>query len=377
MSILFFMNELREGAGMINREVGFAKELVKRGWNVGILSFFKPSWNIEEPKITVQSCLPLKYYWFLYEHIFFYPLIALIVFIRLYRLKPTVLMVDQHQEAFWALLFRPFFRYQVVFTYHGVAAGKFFSEKEANRFDQIRKKSYQQLKKCDRVLVVSQFLVSELKKEGISSKKIFNGVDILRFNPSRRMISMKTISPQLLFVGRYSEYKGALNIVESFAFVKKQIPDAELIMHAFHDSIPYMKKIRKAIDSHSLHDCCHLFGPLSFDEVPFRINACSLFVNGSLDETFAMPLLEAQACGIPCVAFNRGGIPEVVKHNETGILVDSENVEEFGAAIISLLKDSARRKSLSLNALKNAQRYQYNVLVEELIDVFEELKSKT
>ena len=58
-----------------------------------------------------------------------------------------------------------------------------------------------------------------------------------------------------------------------------------------------------------------------------------IFCNASLNEPFGRVIAEAQGCGLPVVAFNTGGIPEIVEHNESGILVSDRNLKSFTDAI--------------------------------------------
>lgn len=354
---------------MINREVAIANLLSQNNsFHIDILSYFRPSSKSLKvsPAIKVTTVLPTKFRDFFYENPLVYPFVFFLVLYRLLKLKPDYVFVDLHQEAMWALLFRRLLGYKVCFTYHGVADAKFFPEKIAHKLKWIRQKTYKYLRKCDQVIAVSRFVQEELKGQGIESQVIYNGVDPDFFNPSNKIKNLEKKGPILLFIGRYSEYKGALNIVKAFKSIKDHVPDVELILHGFFDSEAYLSEIRKCVEENKLTDSCHIFGPVDWSEVPIKINQCDIFLNGSLDETFAMPLLEAQACGKPCVAFKAGGVPEVVKEYVSGFLAPPEDVGSFANGVIRLLNDQNLYKQFSASALENSRNFLYGDISLEI-----------
>lgn len=82
------------------------------------------------------------------------------------------------------------------------------------------------------------------------------------------------------------------------------------------------------------------------DDVPRMLSIMDIVAMPSLNEAVGMTLIEAQAMGIPVVATNVGGIPEVVRNNETGILVPPENAPALAEAVMELLSDAAKRRRM-------------------------------
>jgi glycosyltransferase involved in cell wall biosynthesis len=83
--------------------------------------------------------------------------------------------------------------------------------------------------------------------------------------------------------------------------------------------------------------------------MPFVFNAADLYVTTAIEEAFGQTLLEASACGVPAVAFNVGGIKDIVVHEETGLLVDRISASDLLAAIERLVGDAALREKLGRN----------------------------
>lgn len=369
---IFFLNILRPGAGMINREVGIAREFAKRGQDVMILSYFKPSMDTSKELFEVRKIWPVRYFSFLYENPLVYPFVFIYLLIFFWRTRPSKVFVDLHQEAMWAILFRSLFKYEVIFTYHGVAKSPLFREKVTKEYNRIREKSHQYLLKADKVIVVSDFLKQELEEIGCYAETVYNGVDLECFNPKLVYRSIKAIAPLLLFIGRYVEYKGAHYIVESFVEIAKQNSEVELIMRGVFESEEYQQKIENIITENGLSQRVHIDGPVDWKEMPKLINLATVFVNGSTYETFGMPLLEAQACGCPCVAFEAGGIPEVVNDRETGILAPPADCKKFAEAVIEIINDDELRDKMSKRAMDWSKRFSYENITDDLEKVLDE-----
>ena len=70
----------------------------------------------------------------------------------------------------------------------------------------------------------------------------------------------------------------------------------------------------------------------------------------SKNESFGLAALEAMSCGVPVIASNIGGIPEVVEHNKTGFLSDVGDIEEMAENAVRLLKDKDLHQNFAIAA---------------------------
>ncbi|MDY0039713.1 MAG: glycosyltransferase family 4 protein [Desulforhabdus sp.] len=111
---------------------------------------------------------------------------------------------------------------------------------------------------------------------------------------------------------------------------------------------PMEKELRRIADE-LLPGMVFFAGRVERKNMPAYYSAADLFVFPGLGESLGMVFLEAQACGCPVVALNTAGVPQVVLHNKTGLLVDRDGGKSMAEAVISLLENRRRREKLAVN----------------------------
>ena len=108
-------------------------------------------------------------------------------------------------------------------------------------------------------------------------------------------------------------------------------------------------------------------------DITTEYQQASLFVMTSRNECFPLVLLEAMSNGLPCIAFDCDTGPRhIIQHNKTGLLIEKENVGEMAKAISALIKDNARRKSMSDNAFTAVEQFYPDKVYEEWKKLFEQ-----
>src|SRR6185436_4751668 len=121
----------------------------------------------------------------------------------------------------------------------------------------------------------------------------------------------------VLFVGRIERAKGVFDLLESFSAIRAQIPGITLVCAGEGDRDTLAQRAAQLGVQASLR----LPGWIDGDAIQDLLNGAAVFVLPSYAEGQPMSLLEAMAAGTPVIATTVGGIPELVKHRETGLLV--------------------------------------------------------
>lgn len=103
-------------------------------------------------------------------------------------------------------------------------------------------------------------------------------------------------------------------------------------------------------------------------------NSADVFIAPSREDNLPNTIVEAISCGLPCIAFNIGGMPDLIKHKKNGYLAKPFDIKDLAKGINFVLEDENRWNSLSKNALNKAQRdYDINVVSDKYIDLYKKI----
>lgn len=212
-------------------------------------------------------------------------------------------------------------------------------------------------KQAETIVVVAESIIhrsrAELGYSGNNFKVIHNGVDTERFYPNpviRDEIRLKQ-GWQGKFVighmGRFFEVKDHPTLVRAFAIVHQKYPESQLVLVGGGGKIGQKRcrMLKELISELGLKDAVRILEPTDRPEIYY--NGFDLFVLPSLSEGCSNVLLEAMATGLPIIATNVGGNPELIKDGINGLLVPPASPEELAGAMIRLIQDKDLRSRFS------------------------------
>ncbi len=153
------------------------------------------------------------------------------------------------------------------------------------------------------------------------------GIDPVKF-PDPSTVPKGT--PRLVSIGRFSEQKGQLVLIEAMAKIAAQHPKAHLTLIGDGDMRP---EIEAAITQYGVHEHVALTGWLSEEDVRSELAIAQALVMPSFAEGLPMVIMEAMAAGRPVIATYIAGIPELVLDGQTGWLVPAGDVAALVAAV--------------------------------------------
>lgn len=153
-------------------------------------------------------------------------------------------------------------------------------------------------------------------------------------------------------VGDICGRKGQIYLVKALPKLIRRYPD--LVVLFVGSYMPrrekYMRGIRQFLLRNKLHRRVRWLGRR--DDIPKLIKSLDVCVVPSVEEPLGLVAIEALACGTPVVASNTGGLPEVVHHNETGLLVPRKDPQAIVDAVSKCLDDQPLARSLSSNGVE-------------------------
>lgn len=251
---------------------------------------------------------------------------------------------------------------------------------------------------ADGVIAVSQAMNKDVQNlYGVPVEKtqvIHNGIDVQEYKPRPNLVVLQSYhidahKPFVLFVGRITRQKGIMHLINAIQYMR---PGIQVVLCAGAPDTPELgQEMAERLERAGYerpNEIIWVPEMVPRDHVISLYTHASIFVCPSVYEPFGIINLEAMACETPVVASAVGGIPEVVVHGETGLLVPFESVsdhdfepkepEQFSrdlaAAVNRLFDDPATMRQMGRNARMRVERYfSWSRIAQRTLDFYREL----
>lgn len=227
-----------------------------------------------------------------------------------------------------------------------------------------RKKQEKAVKRLDAFVVLTQY-----DAESWSNIKIAEIIpNSLPFYTNE---SSSSNEKKIITVGRLSEQKGFDLLISAWSCIAKQHPEWEIHLYGEGE---LENELRKSIVQNGIEDRFILHKPIK--DIKEKYLESSIYVMSSRFEGFGMVLIEAMACGVPCISFDCPHGPSyIIKDGEDGILVENGNVEKLAEALSSLIVDKEKRIKMGKAAKRNIARYNKENIMKQWETLFNKLIS--
>jgi len=211
------------------------------------------------------------------------------------------------------------------------------------------------IEKSDGVTAVSRFL----KEKTITNyscesdiKVIPNFVDTDLFKPSDNGEFRKTLAPKgekiLVHTSNFRPVKRVPDTIKIFEKVQKEIP-SKLILIGDGPDRSECERLSRQLD---LCDKVKFLGKQ--DGLVEILSSADIFLIPSQSESFGLAALEAMACGLPVISSSVGGLPELVRHNETGFIAEIGDIDRMAKYTLELLTNEKKYTIFAENARQRA-----------------------
>ncbi len=177
---------------------------------------------------------------------------------------------------------------------------------------------------------------------------VFNGIPLDKCQP---VVGYPSEAKKFLHVGRFMTAKNHKNLIEGFVKAKKTCPSIELFMYG---EGPLQSEIMQLVEKNEAASYIHYCGISS--DIYSIMHGMNVFLLPSLWEGFPMTLVEAMGTGMPIIASNVGGIPNMLKNNHSALLIEP-NSESITESIVAMYNDSSLRERLGRNALEDSTKF--------------------
>lgn len=314
------------GAEVLTHEM--AKCWVRAGHNVTLFtSSFRGS--LPEENMNGVTIIRRGQWWNVQAWAFFYYVFSLHRF--------TDVIIDEvHWVPFFSVLYA---RKKVVLLVCEVANRLFFCllPYPVAVFGRTIEKVYLFLYRKIPVMAISPSTKNDLISEGIDKKNITvlpMGITV----PKMTKRLPKEITFTVLFVGRIHPLKGVIDAIEALNIIHSKIPQAKLWIVGTGDA-SYIKTLQERIDQLKLTEQVYFYGFLSEEDKFNLYQRAHILLVPSVHEGWGLIVSEAASQGTPSIAYNTGGLRDVVADYETGILTKLNNSQALAQETLELYKN--------------------------------------
>ena len=287
----------------------------------------------------------------------------------------SILHVNMTYPAIIALMVKPMVNIRIVCHWHVIGNGACF------------KPLLWLLGKYTRLFVAISRSVKESLPDTWQKKTviIYNAVDVGvladRARDSkgelRTIVGVDSSTTLVVNLATFSPHKGQHFLVEAMRRVTKEIKDIRCIFLGrtpSKESENYVRELKRLAIQMGVVDKCDFLINLPQPSSLLADADLMAIMTWGLGEGFGLVAAEAMACGVPVVAFEAGGVSEIIEHGKTGLLVSNEDSDAFGNEIVKIIRDPRKAKSLSNTAKIHVKKH-FDImrLSLEMSKVYEEV----
>lgn len=205
-----------------------------------------------------------------------------------------------------------------------------------------------------------------------------SGVDVDTFTPGKSHHASEDFGWQrdvrvLLLVARLHRIKGVDLALRVLAELLNEAPEVRLLVAG---SGPELPQLRRLITGLHLEENVRLLGQRSREQLTSLYNLADIVLSTSRKDLLPFSLMEASACGRPCVASDVGAVRDIVVDGETGLVVSQGGSKALCNAVLSLLRDDDRRTVFGSEARRRMEKYfSFSKVAKNLLEVYREASS--
>ncbi len=218
------------------------------------------------------------------------------------------------------------------------------------------------MRRFDRIVVPSQFLVDVFAKYDQPANAIFNFVDGAHFRFREREI----FRPRFLSNRNFEAHYNVGDCLRAFQIIQKQFAQAALFVAGSGSEEAKLKQLSEDLKLENVE----FVGKLSNAEMARLYDRADIYLNSSVVDNMPLSVIEAFSCGLPVVSYAAGGIPYLVENEETGLLVAPQDFENLARKAIFLLENQEFAKKNVAKARREVVKYSWENVREQWLELY-------
>ena len=224
------------------------------------------------------------------------------------------------------------------------------------------------LRRADRLVVPSRYLVEVFKEFGLQAHVVPNAVDLDQFSYRPR----QPLRPSLLCTRGFGRYYGVDVIVRAFARVKNEFPDAHLSLVG---DGPLERQIMDLTRELKLVDV-DFVGAVPHSEISRFYNQADIFINASWLDNMPVSILEAFASGTPVVSTAPEGIEYLVEHEHTGLLSAPGDCFALASNVMRALREPDLASRLAVNGYEKSRLFCWQAVRTQWLETYDSMRQQ-
>jgi glycosyltransferase involved in cell wall biosynthesis len=249
---------------------------------------------------------------------------------------------------------------KVVLNYHAGQAEEHLRDWRRTAIPTIRR--------ADAVVVSSGWLVDVFARHGLKARAIFNHVELDDFSFRER----RPLRPAFLSNRNLNPIYNVACVLRAFSLIQKRFSEASLVVAGDGRERAALEQLARDLKLENIT----FTGLVAPEKMPGLCDEADIYLNASNVDNMPLSILEAFASGVVVVTTNAGGIPYVVSHGRTGLLVEMNDHEAMAAAAVRLLVDEELAAKLIHAARAECARYRWDVVREHWLDFYNEVAER-
>ena len=218
---------------------------------------------------------------------------------------------------------------------------------------------------ADVVVVPSGYLVDVFARFGVSARAISNIVELDRFNFRER----QPLRPVFLTSRLLEPLYNVGCVLRAFALIQKRVPDATLTVAADGWMRSELEQLARDLGLRN----AEFIGGVPFADMPEMYNRADIYLTATDLDNMPSSIVECLAAGLPVVTTDAGGIPYIVTHEETCLMVERNDHEAMASAAMRLLDDPDFAARIARNAREHCRRFSWPVVQQEWLKLYHEM----
>lgn len=221
------------------------------------------------------------------------------------------------------------------------------------------------MKWASAIVVQTGYLQSVFAKFGLTARVIHSSINLSKFTFRQR----KPLQPVFLSNRLHEPLYNVGCILRAFDLIQRRFPEARLIVAGDGTERANLEALAATLELKGVE----FIGKVEFSDMPRLYDSANIYLNATNLDNLPSSILESYAAGLPVVTTNAGGIPYILRHEETGFLVELNDHKAMAEHCIRLLEDAELADRIVNQALRECPKYTFEIEREAWLGQYQKL----